>query len=305
MRSPGKHESFCEMKFVQTLILALSFSLTTCQPAEWTPVAGGQLTVQQSANSPFPHSRRNAGHTYSDSLYRFEEHYNDSSVAIFVPDHFIPGKTIDLVFYFHGWGNSIQKSLENFDLLNQFSASHKNAIFVFPEGPKNAPDSFGGKLEEKDVFKALVGDVLNFLKHEKKIDTTTPGKIILSGHSGAYRVISFILNRGGLSDQISEVYLFDALYAGEAKYAHWLTQYQGRFVNIVTPDGGTYGESENFLNNLEDWGVPFQRYDKNDVSLSELRQEKVVTIFTSLGHSEVIDPYFGWCLKTSALTNSD
>ena len=62
---------------------------------------------------------------------------------------------INFVVYFHGWNNNIDSACAQFDLIEQFCESNKNAIFVFPEGPKNSPDSFGGKLEEKDGLEKL------------------------------------------------------------------------------------------------------------------------------------------------------
>jgi hypothetical protein len=274
---------------------------TNCFSAEWKSISDGQLTILQSSFSPFPHNQRKNGHTYDDSLYTFEEHYNDSSVAIFIPKNFHQSDSTDLVFYFHGWNNNINKSIEKFNLLDQFSASYKNAIFIFPQGPKNAPDSFGGRLEEKDVFKNLVDEVLLFLYNEKKITSKIPGRIIISGHSGAYRVISFILNRGGLTDNITEVYLFDGFYAQQHKYTHWIENHKGRFINIITPDGGTYNNSLNFLADLKDWEIPFQIYDKNKITEPELIGKKIIFIFTSLKHSDVINPYFELLLKTSQL----
>jgi len=291
------------MKILFMFTLWVTSSISSCQDIKWTRESGGQFAILTSSNAPFPHPQRTAGHAYGDTLFNFEASYNDSSIAVFVPDHFIKNDATDLVFYFHGWGNNIQKSIEKFDLLGQFSASHKNAVFVFPEGPKNASDSFGGRLEETDVFKLLVADVLTFLQHEKKINSITPGNIILSGHSGAYRVISYILNRGGLSQNISEVYLFDALYAEEEKYAHWLDKNSGRLLNIITPNGGTTENSQDFLENLEDWGIAFKKVTKNDVDLNDLSEEKIVFVFTSLGHSEVINPYFELALKSSKLQN--
>ena len=292
-------------KMIFPVVIFMMTSLSMCKSTEWTAVAGGQLTIQSSTNSPFPHPDRAEGHLYNDSLYSFEAHYNDSSIAVFIPDHFVPNETVDLVFYFHGWGNSIHESIEKFDLLQQFSNSSTNAVFVFPEGPRDAPDSFGGRLEERDIFKALVGDVLAFLQHQKKIGTIHPGKIVLAGHSGAYRVISSILNRGGLTENIEEVYLFDALYAQSENYAHWLEKYDGRFINITTPNGGTKSNSADLVDNFNDWVIPNKRIDGNDVSVEALSEERVVTIFTSLGHSEVINPYFELCLRSSDLKKSD
>jgi hypothetical protein len=241
------------------------------------------------------------GHTYKDSLYSLENHYSDSSVAIFIPQNFQSGDSVDLVFYFHGWWNNIDKSIAEFKLLEQFSNSKKNAIFIFPEGPKDAADSFGGKLEETNVFKKLVHEVLHFLYGENKISSTKPGKIILTGHSGAYRVISFILNRGGLTDLISEVYLFDALYGQLQKYSHWLEKYQRRFINIITTNGGTKYNSEEFLKDLDDWQISHYRHDYNEISLHQLLNDRIIFIFTDLEHNEVIYPYFRLFLQSGQL----
>lgn len=293
------------MKTIIVIIIILISIFTNCYSAEWKNISDGQFTILQSSNSPFPHPKRNNGHIHSDSLFSFEKHYDDSSVAVFIPNNFMKTHSVDLVFYFHGWGNNIQKSIDNLELLKQFSASKKNAIFIFPQGPKNASDSFGGKLEEKGVFKKLVDEVLSFLKNENKIISTVPGNIILSGHSGAYQVISFILNKGGLTNNISEVYLFDGFYGHIEKYAHWIEKFKGRFINIITPSGGTYHNSLYFLDDLEDWNIPFHRYDKNDISLEELSAEQIIFLFTSLSHSNVINPYLELLLKTSQLNNID
>ncbi len=290
-------------RILPLVMLIVASSIFSCKTAEWTDISEGQLIIIQSTHAPFPHPKRAMGHTYGDSLYSFEEHYNDSSVAIFIPDNYTRSKTVDLVFYFHGWGNNIQKSIEKFKLLEQFTRSSKNAIFVFPEGPKNSKDSFGGRLEEMDEFKALVSDVLSFLIDEEKIISTTPGSIVLSGHSGAYRVISYILDRGGLSEYISEVYLFDALYAEEDKYLSWLQTYDGRLVNLITPNGGTLDNSLGLLADMDSLDIPFTEYSKNEISPDELTASKRIFIFTSLGHSEVINPYFELALKTSQLQN--
>ncbi len=289
------------MRIIIVIIFILTNIYARCQSADWEKISDGQFIILKSSNSPFPHPKRANGHIFKESLFSFEKHYSDSSVALFIPNKYIQTDSVDLVFYFHGWENNILKSIEEFKLLEQLSASNKNTIFIFPEGPKNASDSFGGKLEEKDIFKKLVNEVLSFLQKENKISSGIPGKIILAGHSGAYRVISFILNRGGLTQNISEVYLFDAFYGQFQKYSHWLEKYNGRLVNIITPNGGTYQNSLDFLYDLEDWGIPFQKYDKNEIKLSELTKEKIISIFTTLGHYEVIYPYFEQLLKTSQL----
>jgi len=156
-------------------------------------------------------------------------------------------------------------------------------------------------MEEADVFKGLVKDVLTYLQQQGKIKSGKPGKIILAGHSGAYRGIAHILDKGGLTKQISEVYLFDALYAEEEKYLDWLENQQGRMINIITSNGGTLDNSLAFLDELKQRNMAFSRFEKNEFNLQELNREKITFVFTNLGHSEVIDPYFELLLKSSQL----
>ncbi|PIS29577.1 MAG: hypothetical protein COT43_03460 [Candidatus Marinimicrobia bacterium CG08_land_8_20_14_0_20_45_22] len=197
-------------KIIIGLIVSLSIlfagDLSTCY-AEY-----GDLIVTRISSAPFPHPARMNGHEYEGKVYSTEQHYSDSSVAVFIPKNYRQTDQVDIVVHFHGWYNNIDSVLSTFKLVEQFSASGKNAILIIPQGPKNAPDSFGGKLEDSDGFSRFIADVLTFLKQNNKIKVQNLGNIVLSGHSGGYHVISYILMRGGLSGKISEVYLFDALY---------------------------------------------------------------------------------------------
>jgi hypothetical protein len=253
--------------------------------------------------APFPHAKRENGYIYSNKNYSKENHYSDSSVYIFIPKNYQLSNKVDLVFYFHGWYNNIDSSLIQFNLLEQFSSANKNAIFVFPEGPKNSPDSYGGKLEEKEGFKNLVDDVLNFLLDNHIIVKKRIGNIVLSGHSGAYRVISYILMRGGYTETIKEVYLFDALYGQTEKFVHWIENYNGRLINIYTDDGGTKNETISLLDDLSGWNIPFLHKKELLVEESELLKNKLIFIQSDLTHNDVITKrnQFFLFLKTSCL----
>ncbi len=248
----------------------------------------GHMLHIRSAYAMFPHALRDSGHVYGGAHFPAPEHYRDSSVAIFVPNGFRRTSAVDLVFYFHGWTNNIDTAFAKYRIVEQFCESGKNAVLVHPEGPKNAPDSFGGKLEEPEVFKRLVGDVLQTLHAYEIIQGETPGRIILAGHSGAYRVMSFILLRGGLTDRIQEVYLFDALYGQTEKFAHWIDHSQGKFINIHTADGGTRQESLNLIDDLAAWGIPFHAAPESTITAHDLRIHRILFIDSELGHSDVI-----------------
>jgi hypothetical protein len=264
------------------------------------------MFVPQFSSAPFPHPKRATGHTYNNQAFPAEKHYSDSSVVIFVPKGFTPQKKTDIVMYFHGWYNNIDSACAQFRLIEQFCESRKNAIFVFPQGPKDAPDSFGGRMEGKDGLRNVVNDVLNYLKQQKKISQTNVGKIILAGHSGAYRVISFCLMRGGLTKNITDVILFDALYGQTEKYVYWIDRYKGRFINIFTNDGGTKNETENLLADLDGWGMPYLLKEENDLTSDDLKKHRLIFIHSELSHNDVIASknQFRDFLSTSALRNN-
>jgi hypothetical protein len=257
----------------------------------------GNLYRFKLKNAPFPSAARDSGHVYSNTHYPKEKHYNDSTVLVFVPEYLSIGNEVDIVVYFHGWNNNVDTVLAQFKLIEQFHAGGKQAILVMPEGPKNAPDSFGGKLEESGRFRLLIDQVLQSLQMTgtdteqiNNPDTTefTPGNIILAGHSGAYRVIAYILMRGGLTENIKEVFLFDGLYADVEKYSYWLDHHNGRFINIYTPSGGTKRESENMMECLSAWNMPYALIESDDFNDEELSYERIIFIRSSLGHNEVI-----------------
>ncbi|MBI5727387.1 MAG: hypothetical protein HY965_06015, partial [Ignavibacteriales bacterium] len=179
---------------------------------------GGRILRYQLENAPFPHAKRANGYTYKDKLYDAAEHYSDSSVLVYVPAVYKPEEITDIVVYFHGWHNSIDTSNIKFKLFEQFASSGLNALLVCPEAAKFAPDSFGGSLEEKNGFSKFIDELFEKLTSDGITHNAKPGNIVLAGHSGAYRVIAYILFRGGLTENISTVFLFDALYGETEKY---------------------------------------------------------------------------------------
>lgn len=269
-------------------LLALSPSLLLAQPLAERYAALGTTIVTTSDHAMFPHPKRANGHVYEGKTYPADPHYTDRTVVIFVPKGFRPGETTDLVFYFHGWRNDVDRTLATFRIAEQLGASGVNAVLVLAEGPKDAPDSFGGRLEETGTFANLVADVLATLKHRGVIEKPRPGSIVLAGHSGAYRVISFILLRGGLTANVREVYLFDALYGQVEKFAWWAGHSRGRLVVIHTAGGGTRGQTLDFMDDLRAWGVPFAEVPESAVTAELLRKNRLVFIESPLAHDDVV-----------------
>jgi hypothetical protein len=265
----------------------------------------GTLLLVHLASAPFPHPQRAQGHKYDGKLYDAATHYSNDTVAIFIPKGFCQNGRVDFVVHFHGWQNHVEAVLRHYQLIEQLVASRRNAVLVVPQGPFDAPDSFGGKLEDPGGFARFIKEVSERLGQNPavRLKSFTVGNIILSGHSGGYQVISSILDRGGLIGQIKEVWLFDALYARTDKFLAWWEKSRGRLINIYTEHGGTKPQTELMMGMLKERGIPFLAAKEAEITAADLRRNPVVFMYSDLAHDEVVNEHqsFEQFLATSIL----
>lgn len=249
----------------------------------------GSLIIAPLRNAPFPHPARDSGYTYGSEFYPRRGHYDDPTVVIFFPHHYrIVEDKVDLIFYFHGWRNRLDSVLTVFQIVEQFCQARRNAILVIPQGPKMAPDSFFGKLEEPNGFKNLVDELLKMLMYIGLTESLNPGDIVLAGHSGGYRAIAYILLHGGYTAHVKDVYLFDGLYGQLEKYAYWLEHSQGRFINVYTDNGGTKETSVDFMQTLQAWQIPLRSLEEGAVNSDLLKAGRIFFIHSPLEHNAVV-----------------
>jgi hypothetical protein len=224
---------------------------------------------------------------------------------MFIPKAFRPRAKIDLVVHFHGWRHTVAGTLEEYKLIEQFAASGKNAILIVPQGPRNAPDSFGGKLEDPDGFRKFLAEAMEQLRGAGAWSGTNVeiGNVILSGHSGGYHVMAAILDRGGLSDQIRETWLFDALYGNTENFVAWQKAQGGRLLDLYTDHGGTKSETLSLQAQYRANGVGFFADEDTHAVPDNLRTNRIVFLHTDLAHNDVVAQRgaFGQFLKTSCL----
>jgi hypothetical protein len=270
-------------------------------------VAFGKLLVTNFVAAPFPDPARANGHTYHGKFYSAKEHYSDSTVAMFIPKNFHATDHMDFVVHFHGWNHTVAEALPEYKLIEQFADSGKNAILIVPQGPYNAPDSFGGKLEDTNGFARFMEEAMDKLHTDGVLTNGSDpiGDIILSGHSGGYRVMSEIVDHGGLSDKIREVWLFDALYAGTDNFVSWQKQENGRLLDIFTDHGGTEEETRNLMASLKKQNVSFFFAEDTNAVPDNLQTNKLVFLHTDMIHNDVVAKRgtFEQFLKTSCLEN--
>ncbi|MGZ3925086.1 MAG: hypothetical protein ACXVBJ_15035 [Flavisolibacter sp.] len=238
----------------------------------------------------FPDSGRSNGHTYDSVFYSTRDHYSDSSVLLVVPDNLRRKNKVDLIFWFHGWNNNIDTANQFYELEKQFLSSRRNAILVLSETAKNAPDSYGGKLEQPGDFSRLVSDVLYHLKKEHLVENkAVAGSITLAGHSGAYRVIAYILANGGVP--VEKVYLFDALYSQVDKFLSWIQQNKGyRFVNWYTNHGGGTDEvSIQMMQQLDQLHLPYKLVEETTINSNDIKSNRILFVHSPREHNVIIN----------------
>jgi hypothetical protein len=243
-----------------------------------------------SSHTSFPDTGRVKGHIYDSILYTAKEHYNDSTVLIVAPKNLDAKKTVDLVFWFHGWRNNVDSAAIRYELIKQFIAAKRNAVLVLAETARNAPDSYGGKLENPGVFKVLVADVMQGLKTQRLISkNSAPGHILLGGHSGAYRVMARIIKNGQVP--IDEAMLFDALYAETDIFINWIkADNQHRFIHLFTDHGGTLEESKHMNQLLDKDKISYFQVEEKDLIPDELQKYPVIYIHSLKEHNDIVNP---------------
>lgn len=268
--------------FGMTVVLTSSFAQNNTAQRE-------RIIRMSSAHTCFPDTGRMHGHLYEGILYNEAAHYRDSSVMIILPRGLPASEKLNLVFWFHGWNNNIDTAANYYHLVEQFLDSRRNAVLVFAESAKNSPDSYGGKLEQPGVFASLVKDILLKLKNEKLIAPgCESGNLILAGHSGAFRVIAHILEKGGLP--VKEVELFDALYSQTDKFNKWILQDPShRFINWYTNQGGGTDEvSIQMMSDLKKQGIPLFSLEETDLDPSSIRANRILFVHSARAHNDII-----------------
>jgi hypothetical protein len=258
------------MDLNRTLVGAALVAALTCLAtpanAQWTAEPIGRTGVLHLRTAPFPHVTR--------------PQYRDDRVLAFVPVGYEPGEVVDLVVHYHGhWAETVSSAKAR-RLREQLAASGKAAVLLCPQGPLRAGDSAGGKHELRDGLKRFLDEALEALARDGVVPVgARPGRVILSGHSGAYRVISKCLERGGVD--VQEVWLHDAVYGAVPTFTGWAAQPRRRLVSTHTPNGGTRANNGALRRELLALHMPVV------VREADLEGASIAILAVPEGHNEV------------------
>jgi hypothetical protein len=159
-----------------------------------------------------------------------------------------------------------------------------------PETARDAPDSYGGKLEQPGMFKNLVNDVLGQLKTKNLVPSkAVAGNILLCGHSGAFRAIAFILQNGHMP--VNEVFLFDALYSQVDKFIAWIVGDQSHhFIHWYTNQGGgTDIMSDTMMLQLKSLHRDFALTEENMTNADTIKNNRILFVHSLREHNVIIN----------------
>ena len=279
-------------------LTALAAAPSTQPSPMWKTTPQGQLILRPFANAPYPHPSRADGFKGKTTTFPAVPHYTDSTVGIFIPSDYKPADTVDYIVHFHGHMNHVSKVIDQYKLPQQLAATKANAILIVPQGPKDAADSGGGKLElDPGGFAKLIDEVTAYLNSEGKIHTNKVGRIVLSAHSGGYKVTAAILHQGGMEKNITDVLLLDASYGSFEWFADWCkADSNHRLVSLFTDH--LAAANNQIMGLLTQAKVQYRVLDEPTVTDDQLHQRGAIFMHTKGPHDQVPVDYFGRLLPS-------
>ncbi|MCA9666792.1 MAG: hypothetical protein KC503_14430 [Myxococcales bacterium] len=125
---------------------------------------------------------------------------------------------LETIIYVHGYYAKLDDSWGGHDLVDQFKASGRPAVFIAVEAPVGPRDTV--RFPDLAQVLALV---------EKRSGWTLPRYVVGVGHSGAYRTLLRWLGE----KRLRHLVLLDVLYAGEQSFANWFNGSRDRRLTVV------------------------------------------------------------------------
>lgn len=229
--------------------------------------------------------------------------YGDDSVIVFVPDsyRFRPEEGISSLVHFHGHNSSAERAIVAHALREQLVDSRQNAVLIVPQLAMLAADSSCGRLQMPHGFSRLLRSALSTtarLARTTLLDARLPeraelGRICVSAHSGGYHAAACSLRDNGVN--VSETYLFDALYGEREVFRDWVLARRGdpatsrhKLVSYFTPGATTEAINRGLCAELERGGVLVaEETREGELSRRELSHADAVFVRTGVGHSAV------------------
>ncbi len=220
--------------------------------------------------------------------------WTDATTLLFVPKDFDPKRPIGLLVHFHGHDGRAVRKLDDHQLREQVLESGRNVLLAVPQGPVDAPDSAGGKLEEPQGFARFSHELLTILRSKKVrslLGKQALGphqswqRLAVSAHSGGYRVAARVLTVGGVP--VDDAYLFDALYGDVPLYRTWAGQPGKRLWSWYTRGAPEKLNKILLMRLREDGAVPLGEEPEGSLNYHRFCKAQLLFVHTELHHGKV------------------
>jgi len=229
--------------------------------------------------------------------------HGDDTVIVFVPERyrFRAEEGVSALVHFHGHNSSAERAIAAHALREQLVDSRQNAVLVVPQLALFAADSSCGQLATPGALSRLLGGAVSTAARIGRAalgDSRFPerprlGRVCLSAHSGGYHAAACSLRSGGVD--VSETYLFDALYAESEVFREWVLARRGdpatrrhKLVSYFTAGAATEPLNQNLRAALERQGVLVsEELREGQLSRRNLSHAGAVFVRTEVAHSAV------------------
>jgi hypothetical protein len=229
--------------------------------------------------------------------------YGDDTVIVFVPSRyrFHASEGVPALVHFHGHNSSAERAVAAHALREQLVDSRQNAVLIVPQLARFAADSSCGRLAQPGGLARLLENAISTaaragrstLGESRFPARAEPGRVCLSAHSGGFHAAACSLRGGGVD--VSETYLFDALYAEREVFRDWVLERRGepatsrhKLVSYFTPGAATETMNHGLCAELEREGVTVaQEMREGELSRRDLSHAGAVFVRTGSGHSQV------------------
>jgi hypothetical protein len=193
------------------------------------------------------------------------------SAIVHAPPGFDARGRLHLVIFLHGYSGCVPVLMargegrcrpqdpprEGWDLGSYHDAAHTNTLFVVPQLALMQRNGRPGTFAQRDGFRAFLEELLSGPLSEQLGGSRTLADVAslhLVAHSAGYQTALAILERGGVTDLVKSVVLFDALYGETPRFARYIEAHAPlglRFVSVALERGAPRRENAWLLRRLQ------------------------------------------------------
>lgn len=156
---------------------------------------------------------------------------DQGAVHVWRPRAYKPASAVTIV-YLHGFFTDVDRAVLEHQLFTQFRDSGRNALFVVPEARSGPKDP---------LFWPQVTQLLEVVA--KRTRQKLPQRLVVVGHSGAYKTIAEWLSHASLE----QVFLVDGLYGNDDDFRAWVADAEAKTRQLVLVGFDTQQRAEWFL----------------------------------------------------------